>query len=151
MTSDSADRASWKTDGPFTPVCSIPYADVFSIEEFAIVRKGHVPEDMDDKWFIFFEAPHLYLHRSWTGKFVYRIELESTETGARVREAAVIDDPTSYRRRSLDHEARLSAFLVRRILLQEPIPFPLPEDVPEASLGLYQHTVAGTASRTEKP
>ena len=40
---------------------------VFSQEDMDRIRRGVVPETMDDKWFIYWTEDALYFHRSWTG------------------------------------------------------------------------------------
>lgn len=41
---------------------------------------------MEDKWFIYYEEPHLFLHRSWTGQPVYKLTLKDLLDGAEVTE-----------------------------------------------------------------
>ena len=31
------------------------------------IRAGHIPEMMEDKWFIYWQDDRLFFHRSWTG------------------------------------------------------------------------------------
>lgn len=65
-------RDRWKRI-PFISGVPIPFEGAFSREEFDKIREGMVPEVMEDKWFAYFEKPHLFLHRSWTGHPVYRV------------------------------------------------------------------------------
>lgn len=46
----------------------------FSEDQIAALRRGHIPEEMEDKWFWFMEGNTLYAHRSWTGCCIYRID-----------------------------------------------------------------------------
>jgi hypothetical protein len=101
---------------------------------------------MDEKWFIFFEPPFLFFHRSWTGRLVYRLELEEQPTGARVKDAGVVNDPGFYRRRSDEYEIQLVSFLVRRLLLEQNVPFPVPEAIRDQPPGAYQHNIVGLAA-----
>jgi hypothetical protein len=145
MTSAPANRSSWKTTGPTEPLLPIPYEGTFSRDELGAIYRGHVPRGMEDKWFAFFERPYLYFHRSWTGQFIFRVKLEDAGAGARVAEAAVLDDASTYRRQSVEYEASLLSFLVRRILLGRDVPFPVPEGLQEKAPGAYQHSVVGMA------
>ncbi|HKA35577.1 MAG TPA: hypothetical protein VKH43_02075 [Thermoanaerobaculia bacterium] len=61
----------------------------YSIEEFDRLRAGLVPQEMEDRWFIYFEDPWLFLHRSWTGFCIYRVRFELSGTRARVAEVIV--------------------------------------------------------------
>ena len=39
----------------------------YSASQMAKIRAGHIPDGMDDKWFVYYEKPQLFIHRSWTG------------------------------------------------------------------------------------
>jgi hypothetical protein len=69
----------------------------YSAAEFERLKVGHIPEEMEDKWFTFFEQPWLYLHRSWTGYCVYQVRFEQIGGGSRVAEVLVSRDPEQYR------------------------------------------------------
>jgi hypothetical protein len=62
---------------PFKEGVRLPYQAAFDRVEFARLRAGLIPQQMEDKWFIYYEEPHLFLHRSWTGAPVYRLTLNS--------------------------------------------------------------------------
>lgn len=58
----------------------------FSKAEAERMRLGHKAEEMEDKWFVFFEEGWLYFLRSWTGICIYALRLESTPDRVRVAE-----------------------------------------------------------------
>jgi hypothetical protein len=130
MTDDSftkiAQRGSWKTvpPGPMTP---IPYVSSFSQAQYETMRQGFVPVEMEDKWFVFWEADSLFFHRSWTGYCVYRVDFQPAADGFQVAWAAVSADVKQYRRDSDQREAEIVDFLIRRLLLHEAVEFPLRE------------------------
>lgn len=62
-----ATRDSWKNQ-PITDPKKIGIDLRFNREQFQIIKKGHIPECMDDLWFIFFEDDTLYFHKSWSGR-----------------------------------------------------------------------------------
>src|SRR6516225_2854778 len=95
---------------------------------------------MEDKWFIYYEEPHLFLHRSWTGLPVYRLTLKNVSDGAEVPEALRSTDHVS--RLSPDYEAEIVDFLVSNLLLGKTKPFPVIRGL-TTSPGLFQH-IAGT-------
>lgn len=64
----------------------IDYHPVFSKEQFERIRRGNIPESMDDHWFIYYAEPWLFWHRSWTGYGIYGMRLESLPDGYRVAE-----------------------------------------------------------------
>ena len=72
----------------------------FSDEEMAALRRGHIPEAMEDKWFRYMEGSTLWAHRSWTGYCVYRIDFKDDN-----RHSVTINcDPEQYKRASLEKE-----------------------------------------------
>lgn len=134
-------RDSWKCT-PFVSGTPVPYRTSYSTGEMERIRAGLLPEAMEDKWFVFFEAPYLYLHRSWTGDPAYRVELAEDADGGRVVEAlSAIEVPDD---RSRGEDAQLLEFLIGNLLLDQDKPFPMPADTPRTPAGVYQHVVAGT-------
>src|SRR5262245_60139181 len=109
--SEPASRASWKTLDPSEPLHPVDYTDTFTAAELAEIKRGLVPREMEDRWFIFFEPPVLYLHRSWTGLLVFKVELSELEKGARVSRAEVVGSNQGL--------ARLLPWLIRGLLLRQ--------------------------------
>jgi len=139
----TATSDSWQCK-PFVAGLPIPYTADFDAAQTARLAQGLIPREMEDKWFMYFEAPYLYLHRSWTGHPGYRVQLESTSTGSRVLEALLAVEPGDTSTDGLDYEAQLLDFLISNLLLDAGKPFPLPEGVHQAMPGLLQHHIAGT-------
>ncbi len=48
----------------------------FSKKQMDVLRCGHLPEAMEDKWFWYMEGSSLFAHRSWTGYCIYRIDFK---------------------------------------------------------------------------
>ncbi|MBQ5711227.1 MAG: PD-(D/E)XK nuclease family protein [Oscillospiraceae bacterium] len=44
---------------------------VITKQQYEVLKRGHVPREMEDKWFWYFEEDTIYIHRSWTGYCVY--------------------------------------------------------------------------------
>jgi len=139
----AATADSWKHE-PFTAGTRISYEATFAPHEVARLEAGLVPEAMEDKWFIHFQAPWLFLHRSWTGKPVYRVELKREASGASVVEALWASDASPADEADLAYQASLLEFLIANLLLGQARPFPRPADAKEAVPGILQHHVAGT-------
>ena len=134
---------TWKRI-PFTEGVRIPYSPSFSVEEVQKLERGLVPKEMEDKWFVFFEAPYLFLHRSWTGAPVYRVELAYTPLGADVKEALLSKGQADAKNPDPSYEAKLLDFLVSNLLLGQRKPFPHPGNVREPFPGMLQHHISGT-------
>ena len=57
------ERTSFQLEGAFTQ------------EIIDKLKKGHMPQAMEDKWFYYEENNKLYIHRSWTGYCIYIVDL----------------------------------------------------------------------------
>lgn len=79
----------------------------YTDNEFSSIMEGKMPEVFEDHWFIFYEEPYLYLHRSWTGVCIYQVRFETTNDGARVVEALVNRDVAQWRETSDARDAAL--------------------------------------------
>jgi hypothetical protein len=92
-----AKPGDWQTRPMPATVAALPFARSFAAEELALLRRGLVPEAMEDKWFVVWHDDALWLHRSWTGLCVYRLRF-APDAGGRVRvvEALVNRDPQQY-------------------------------------------------------
>jgi hypothetical protein len=77
----------------------------FSREEYARIARGHVPESMDDKWFVYVEDDLVHIHRSWTGFCSFEIELAPSGDGYEVAAAWVNRDPEQRMDPAFDHVA----------------------------------------------
>jgi len=63
----TATQTDWKTKAFPSKRTTIALNRRFSEIEMRQIRKGLVPQQMEDKWFVFWEHDALYFHRSWTG------------------------------------------------------------------------------------
>lgn len=138
-----ASSTSWKCE-PFNQGVPLPYQAIFDSGQFAQIKEGFVPKGMDDRWFIYYEEPHLFLHRSWTGIPVYRLKLEHCANGAQVTESLLSIDLANVANQAIPQEelnylAALVDFLVSTLLLHQRKPFPpyfRPSDMSEKRSGI---------------
>jgi hypothetical protein len=144
----SACADSWKRT-PFTAGVPVAYSPDFTVGEVQKLERGLIPGAMEDKWFVFFEAPYLFLHRSWTGEPVYRVELVRTASGARVKEALVSTGNVADAAERA-YQALLLDFIVSNLLLGKDKPFPRPPGLKEPAPGVFQHHIAGTGYPEKK-
>src|SRR5712664_2091235 len=107
-----ATRGSWTTL-PLGLMQAIPYRATFSQPEFAVLRRGLIPVEMEDKWFVFCEGNSLFFHRSWTGHCVYRAEFTNHGDRVQVTGAEVSADGEYYRRGPDSHETAQLRSLIR--------------------------------------
>ena len=69
-------REDWKTEPMPQQNDTFILKRPFSDKEMNALRRGHIPEAMEDKWFWYTEGSTLFAHRSWTGNCIYRIEFK---------------------------------------------------------------------------
>ena len=150
-----AEAKSWKRE-PFKGGVPVRCSLSLTPEEFERVQSGLIPREMEDKWFIYYEAPFLFFHRSWTGQPVYRLKLAVQETGASVEEALWSEDVATSNEDEKAYQGLLIDFLMSNLLLGKRKPFPRPVGIREPLPGVFQHHVSGTGYReqpveTKKP
>ena len=92
----------------------IDLAASYTAEEFERLAAGEIPESMEDKWFILYEVPWLYLHRSWTGYCIYQVRFEPDAEGMRVAEVRVNRDPAQRREIGAGDAAMVQILLDQR-------------------------------------
>lgn len=71
---DIVKQSDWRTYPMPESHDSFTLERSFTSEQMNILRKGHIPEEMEDKWFWYMEDNFLYAYRSWTGFCIYCIE-----------------------------------------------------------------------------
>jgi hypothetical protein len=141
-----ATSSSWKRV-PFGDVTPLSYTASFDEQQLARLKEGLVPEAMEDKWFVYYEDPHLFFHRSWTGQPVYRITLTPEGAGARAIQAHWSKDLASADHADPEYQSRLLDFLISNLMLGQSKPFPRPQGLNEPAPGIFQHHVSGTGFR----
>lgn len=87
--------------------------------EKSLVINGLIPNEMEDKWFIYYESPWLYFHRSWTGYCIYKVKIEPLNNGGFVLgEAVVNNDGEQYTFAGIENERASVNKLVDQFLLK---------------------------------
>jgi ADP-ribosylglycohydrolase len=123
------------------------------------IRRGVIPEEMEDKWFVYWEEDTLFFHRSWTGFCVYVVRFSCDENGGLMVSADVNRDPDEYTNTDDLHDAALIDYLIDVLLLRRRASFParLPTSgeaaleqwsfVGQAGLGIHPGDSAGGRAR----
>jgi hypothetical protein len=119
----AASATSWKHK-PFKDGIPLPFHAIFDSEQFAVVRTGFIPQEMEQKWFIYCEEPYLFIHRSWTGRPVYRLALRKVQKGAEVTEALWSKDLAEAPGASFDYGVQMLDYLVSSFFLDQSKPLP---------------------------
>ena len=96
---EPATRDSWKAQALPEARARIPFARDFDADQHDRIARGIVPQQMEDKWFIYLENDWLFVHRSWTGVCIYAVRLKRLGPGRTVEEAWANRDPGRSTRR----------------------------------------------------
>ena len=116
---EAATRLSWSRLDFRGPFVLVPWKASFVETQFALIRMGYIPEEMEEKWFCFFEDPELFIHRSWSGICVYKVRFTQVGNEYVVAQAQVREG-----RETPQFSVEFLDFLVHRLLLGEPRPWP---------------------------
>jgi hypothetical protein len=114
------------------------------------IRKGLIPEQMEDKWFVFFENDRLYFHRSWTGYCIFEVAFAATNNAFVIGAAEVNREPTQYSATDDAYDARLLSFLINSLLLEKDVEFPSPSGPTSDANVLQQWSLIGRAMLGKK-
>lgn len=104
MRSERATRDTWKTNPMPEASARLHVEKTYSAEEYAGIAMGLIPQEMEDRWFMFLEDDWLYLHRSWTGNMIYKVRFASIADGYQIAETWVNRDPAQYKRTDDDFD-----------------------------------------------
>lgn len=104
MRSEVATRDSWKTIPMSASRLPVPFELRMTADEFDRVKRGNIPQEMEDKWFIFHEDGWVYFHRSWTGFCIYQVRFEQIDDAVVAKESWVTRDLGQYRNTDLDED-----------------------------------------------
>ena len=120
-----AARASdWKTQTLPSTRAAIELRRVFSNDEVNHLRRGFLPEEMEDKWFIYWQDDTLFFHRSWTGYCIYVAHFQCIDGEWRLIGAEANRDPEQYHLSSDHQEAKMIDYLIDLLLLRRSASFP---------------------------
>ena|ERR1022692_3794622 len=110
-------RDDWKLRKMPKSYAKIPVSRRFSEREIEKIKLGFRPDNMDEKWFIFYEEDRLYIHRSWTGFCIYVVNFEKQERGHVAFQVEVNRNPKQYQVSDDSYDAQMVFWVVDFILL----------------------------------
>jgi hypothetical protein len=120
-----AEPSDWKTKPLPKKRVVIPLDRFFSAAEMLKIRLGLRPEQMEDKWFIYWKDEALFFHRSWTGICMYVLRFKAEGDSARLIQAEVNRDPEQYLNVDDQYDVDLIYYLIDVLLLNRAADFPV--------------------------
>ena len=70
----------------------------FTNEEFLKLSIGLIPQQMEDKWFVYYHNEWIYFHRSWTGCGIYKAQIFKENESYLIKDFWVERNFTNYQR-----------------------------------------------------
>lgn len=107
-------KTDWNgiTDMPKETDCFVIKKQL-SETDIAILKEGHHPEEMEDKWFMYYEDNKFYFHRSWTGICIYIVSMiEGTDE----LEVVVNRNPEEYKETSIEQDKMMLNIIINGYL-----------------------------------
>ena len=121
-------RTAVKTDWKTLPLPSkrsiVELNKTYLAEESNTIRKGLIPKEMEDKWFIYWEENTLYFHRSWTGTCIYIVHFISEDDNLRMISVDKNRDPEVYEETDDSRDMEMVLYLIDILLLHKQTYFP---------------------------
>lgn len=114
----AAKRSDWDTRPLPVQRATLALDRTYTREEMDRICQGYVPEQMEDKWFIYWQDDCLHFHRSWTGICLYVMPIAAVGDQFVVRQAEVNRDPDQYGAVDDQHDAAMVLYLVELLLLE---------------------------------
>jgi len=115
-----ADRQSWKNLPAPSEREKFGVSWTFPAEMGDRMLAGHIPEAMDDRWFILMEEGWLLFHRSWTGYCIFGLKVDTLPEGVSISEGWVSRNADEYKSTDLDQDVELVHRLVGEYFLMPP-------------------------------
>lgn len=107
-----ATRDSWTTrDMPYRHENFYLGLEITEAEK-QVLEYGHIPDAMEDHWFMYYADDTIHYHRSWTGYCMFEAKVEPCGDHFVVAEACVNRYPGHYKGTDLEYDKYLLARLI---------------------------------------
>ena len=95
-TTKVATKDSWNIEPMPDKHTTIPMDETIPSAAMQIVKNGHIPEAMEDRWFMYCDDTTIRYYRSWTGFCIYIAKYSDNGTECKITELTVNRDPDQY-------------------------------------------------------
>ena len=117
-----ADRNSWKNSPPPVKREEFNVDWTFPADMGQRMMTGHIPEGMDDRWFILMENGWLLFHRSWTGNCIFGLKVVDLPEGMAINQGWVSRKTEEHSSTDIERDIELAQNLVFEYFLMPPSP-----------------------------
>ena len=81
-------------------------------KEKELLELGHIPDAMEDHWFMYYEDDVVHYHRSWTGICIFEARVEPSDEGYVVSRVRVNRDPEEHGNNDIDYDKQVLSELI---------------------------------------
>ena len=127
----------------------IPADRHFTLAEMNRIKRGVIPLEMEEKWFIFFKRNRLYFHRSWTGYCVFVAHFKRRQGGYVLHLIEANRNARQYSETEDAYDAKLFFYILDLLLLGRETPFPSKAGVSPDVVPIQQWSQVGKAMLSE--
>jgi hypothetical protein len=143
MTRQRATAESWAIKPMPAAHKELALDGTYTAVEYAQISLGYIPQEQQDKWFIYLADDWLHFHRSWTGSCIFQLYIEPDGDLYTATKALVNRDPTQYRNTDDEQDVRLISHLIDDLLLGRFSILPLPNHLSPENQQRYQKDMMG--------
>lgn len=104
-----ATKDTWNIEPMPDKHTTIPMDETIPSAAMRIVKQGHIPEVMEDHWFMYCDDTTIRYYRSWSGFCIYIAKYEDDGTHCKITELTVNRDPDQYA--NTDDEEDVETFM----------------------------------------
>jgi len=108
-----------------------------------MVRRGVIPHQMEDKWFMYCTGNSIHMRRSWTGYLVYEIKFDLRGDGMYLQQLLINRNTKQYSGTDDNFDKALALFLLKTFLLRLPSQYPTKEDTENQALEVWSQIGSG--------
>ena len=91
-----ATKDSWNIEPMPDKHTTIPMDESIPSAAMSVVKYGHIPDAMEDHWFMYCDETTIRYYRSWAGFCIYVAKYEDDGIICRITELTVNRDPEQY-------------------------------------------------------
>ena len=102
-----ATKNSWKVQPMPDKKIVIPIDVTLPSEVMRVIKYGHIPDAMEDHWFMYCDEDTIHYHRSWSGICIFEAKYEDYADGYRITSLSVNRDPEQYGSTNIQKDACL--------------------------------------------
>ncbi len=113
-----AEQSDWKNKPLSTLHKTIALNRRFTQNEMNCITMGLIPEEMEDKWFIYWNDDTLYFYRSWSGVCHYIVRFKKEDEEYIMYKADINRNPEEYKETDDTKDIERINYLINRLLLR---------------------------------